>query len=80
MSLQGAVRRNADPGVRWRLSRAIEQLDEMMREIRTSIPLIEPLIWYKSLVRLRLVMPASTRSAAPAVVGPRVGAYGRCSW
>jgi signal transduction histidine kinase len=37
MSLQGTVRRIADPGVRRRVSRAVEQLDETVREIRTSI-------------------------------------------
>jgi signal transduction histidine kinase len=37
MSLQGTVRRIADPGVRRRVSKAVEQLDETVREIRTSI-------------------------------------------
>ena len=37
MSLQGTVRRIADPGVRRRVSRAVEHLDETVREIRTSI-------------------------------------------
>lgn len=37
MSLQGTVRRIGDPGVRRRVSRAVEQLDETVREIRTSI-------------------------------------------
>jgi signal transduction histidine kinase len=37
MSLQGTVRRIADPSVRRRVSRAVEQLDETVREIRTSI-------------------------------------------
>lgn len=37
MSLQGTVRRIADPAVRRRVSRAVEQLDETVREIRTSI-------------------------------------------
>jgi signal transduction histidine kinase len=37
MSLQGTVRRIADPTVRRRVSRAVEQLDETVREIRTSI-------------------------------------------
>jgi signal transduction histidine kinase len=37
MSLQGTVRRITDPGVRRRVSRAVEQLDETVREIRTSI-------------------------------------------
>jgi signal transduction histidine kinase len=37
MSLQGTVRRIVDPDVRRRVSRAVEQLDETVREIRTSI-------------------------------------------
>jgi signal transduction histidine kinase len=37
MSLQGTVRRIADPTVRRRVSRAVEQLDETVREIRTAI-------------------------------------------
>ncbi len=37
MSLQGTVRRIVDPQVRSRVSRAVEQLDETVREIRTSI-------------------------------------------
>lgn len=37
MSLQGTVRRIPDAGVRERVSRAVEQLDETVREIRTSI-------------------------------------------
>ncbi|HEY0454269.1 GAF domain-containing sensor histidine kinase [Actinophytocola sp.] len=37
MSLQGTVRRIADPQVRSRVTRAVEQLDETVREIRTSI-------------------------------------------
>jgi signal transduction histidine kinase len=37
MSLQGTVRRITDPGVRRRVGRAVEQLDETVREIRTSI-------------------------------------------
>lgn len=37
MSLQGTVRRISDPDVRRRVSRAVEQLDETVREIRTSI-------------------------------------------
>lgn len=37
MSLQGTVRRIADPSVRRRVSRAVEQLDETVREIRTAI-------------------------------------------
>jgi signal transduction histidine kinase len=37
MSLQGTVRRIPDPQVRARVSRAVEQLDETVREIRTSI-------------------------------------------
>ncbi|MFC4854355.1 GAF domain-containing sensor histidine kinase [Actinophytocola glycyrrhizae] len=37
MSLQGTVRRITDPSVRRRVSRAVEQLDETVREIRTSI-------------------------------------------
>jgi signal transduction histidine kinase len=37
MSLQGTVRRITDPTVRRRVSRAVEQLDETVREIRTSI-------------------------------------------
>jgi two-component system, NarL family, sensor histidine kinase DevS len=37
MSLQGTVRRIPDPTVRRRVSRAVEQLDETVREIRTSI-------------------------------------------
>jgi signal transduction histidine kinase len=37
MSLQGTVRRIADPTVRRRVSRAVELLDETVREIRTSI-------------------------------------------
>ena len=37
MSLQGTVRRITDPDVRRRVSRAVEQLDETVREIRTSI-------------------------------------------
>ncbi len=37
MSLQGTVRRITDPAVRRRVSRAVEQLDETVREIRTSI-------------------------------------------
>jgi signal transduction histidine kinase len=37
MSLQGTVRRIGDPTVRRRVSRAVEQLDETVREIRTSI-------------------------------------------
>jgi len=37
MSLQGTVRRIGDPAVRRRVSRAVEQLDETVREIRTSI-------------------------------------------
>jgi signal transduction histidine kinase len=37
MSLQGTVRRITDPAARRRVSRAVEQLDETVREIRTSI-------------------------------------------
>ena len=37
MSLQGMVRRIGDPQVRGRVTRAVEQLDETVREIRTSI-------------------------------------------
>lgn len=37
MSLQGTVRRIVDPQVRSRVSRAVVQLDETVREIRTSI-------------------------------------------
>jgi signal transduction histidine kinase len=37
MSLQGTVRRIADPDVARRVSRAVEQLDATVREIRTSI-------------------------------------------
>lgn len=37
MSLQGTVRRITDANVRRRVSRAVEQLDETVREIRTSI-------------------------------------------
>jgi signal transduction histidine kinase len=37
MSLQGTVRRITDPEVRRRVTRAVEQLDETVREIRTSI-------------------------------------------
>jgi signal transduction histidine kinase len=37
MSLQGTVRRIDDPQARGRVSRAVEQLDETVREIRTSI-------------------------------------------
>jgi signal transduction histidine kinase len=37
MSLQGTVRRISDPSARRRVSRAVEQLDETVREIRTSI-------------------------------------------
>ncbi|MGH3759128.1 GAF domain-containing protein [Actinophytocola sp.] len=37
MSLQGTVRRIVDPQVRGRVTRAVEQLDETVREIRTSI-------------------------------------------
>jgi signal transduction histidine kinase len=37
MSLQGTVGRIADAQVRTRVSRAVEQLDETVREIRTSI-------------------------------------------
>jgi len=37
MSLQGTVRQIGDPAVRRRVSRAVEQLDETVREIRTSI-------------------------------------------
>jgi signal transduction histidine kinase len=37
MSLQGTVRRIGDPSARRRVSRAVEQLDETVREIRTSI-------------------------------------------
>ena len=37
MSLQGTVRRIVDPQVRSRVSRAVQQLDETVREIRTSI-------------------------------------------
>ena len=37
MSLQGTVRRIADPDVSRRVSRAVEQLDATVREIRTSI-------------------------------------------
>jgi signal transduction histidine kinase len=37
MSLQGGVRRISDPEARGRVVRAVEQLDETMREIRTSI-------------------------------------------
>ncbi|MGH3876268.1 MAG: GAF domain-containing protein [Actinophytocola sp.] len=37
MGLQGTVRRIADPQVRGRVARAVEQLDETVREIRTSI-------------------------------------------
>jgi len=37
MSLQGTVRRIADPDVQRRVSRAVEQLDATVREIRTSI-------------------------------------------
>ncbi|HEV2777848.1 MAG TPA: GAF domain-containing protein [Actinophytocola sp.] len=37
MSLQGGVRRITDPEARRRVTRAVEQLDETVREIRTSI-------------------------------------------
>ncbi len=37
MSLQGTVRRIADPDVQRRVTRAVEQLDATVREIRTSI-------------------------------------------
>ncbi len=37
MSLQGTVRRIGDPQARGRVSRAVGQLDETVREIRTSI-------------------------------------------
>jgi signal transduction histidine kinase len=37
MSLQGTVRRITDSQVRGRVTRAVEQLDETVREIRTSI-------------------------------------------
>jgi signal transduction histidine kinase len=37
MSLQGGVRRISDPEARRRVVRAVEQLDETVREIRTSI-------------------------------------------
>ncbi|HEV7652495.1 MAG TPA: GAF domain-containing protein [Actinophytocola sp.] len=37
MSLQGIVRRIADPSARGRVSRVVSQLDETVREIRTSI-------------------------------------------
>jgi signal transduction histidine kinase len=37
MSLQGTVRRIADAQARGRVARAVEQLDETVREIRTSI-------------------------------------------
>jgi signal transduction histidine kinase len=37
MSLQGTVRRITDAQVRGRVTRAVEQLDETVREIRTSI-------------------------------------------
>jgi signal transduction histidine kinase len=37
MSLQGGVRRITDPEARQRVMRAVEQLDETVREIRTSI-------------------------------------------
>ena len=37
MSLQGIVRRIADPEVRGRVSRVVGQLDDTVREIRTSI-------------------------------------------
>lgn len=37
MSLQGTVRRISDPDVRQRVTRAVEQLDVTVREIRTSI-------------------------------------------
>jgi signal transduction histidine kinase len=37
MSLQGTVRRIADPDARRRVTRIVEQLDETVREIRTSI-------------------------------------------
>lgn len=37
MSLQGTVRRIGDPDARRRVTRVVEQLDETVREIRTSI-------------------------------------------
>jgi len=37
MSLQGIVRRIADPSARGRVTRVVSQLDETVREIRTSI-------------------------------------------
>ena len=37
MSLQGIVRRISDPSARGRVSRVVNQLDETVREIRTSI-------------------------------------------
>ncbi|HWM03933.1 MAG TPA: GAF domain-containing protein [Actinophytocola sp.] len=37
MSLQGTIRRISDPQVRGRVTRAVEQLDDTVREIRTSI-------------------------------------------
>ncbi len=37
MTLQGIVRRIADPGARGRVTRVVGQLDETVREIRTSI-------------------------------------------
>jgi signal transduction histidine kinase len=37
MSLQGVVRRIADPSARGRVTRVVSQLDETVREIRTSI-------------------------------------------
>jgi signal transduction histidine kinase len=37
LGLQGTLRRAADPDVRARIQKAVEQLDETVREIRTSI-------------------------------------------
>ncbi|GAA3440017.1 GAF domain-containing protein [Kutzneria kofuensis] len=37
LGLQGTLRRTADPDVRARIQKAVEQLDETVREIRTSI-------------------------------------------
>ncbi|HTI27602.1 MAG TPA: GAF domain-containing protein [Kutzneria sp.] len=37
LGLQGTLRRAADPDVRSRIQKAVEQLDETVREIRTSI-------------------------------------------
>ncbi|MCG8915557.1 GAF domain-containing protein [Actinokineospora sp. PR83] len=90
MSLQGTLRRITDPDVRTRVHRAVEQLDQTVREIRTSIFDLQAVDGAESLRRRLLdiaaevgadaeTSPAVTMSGAidtlvPAAVGDHAAA------